>query len=128
MRNATDGVRSALSLQSAKLSELLLRRIDHPSLGSSLLGNCKLCLRLGGVSQAKQSFDERCTNPIFLLSLFVLVFTPYAFCQQSRANSDDALAHASGLESVGDGIIAAALGSAAIQEEGEIDAVVIIVL
>ena len=121
------GTRSPSSLQSAKLAELLLRGIDHPLFGASVLGDCKLRLRFGGVSQAEQSFDERCTNPIFLFSPFVLVFALNAFREQSRANSDDALAHPSGLDSVGDGVIAAEFGAAVIKEEGKVDAVVVII-
>src|SRR5262245_33916263 len=85
--------RSPSSLQSAKLGELLLRGIDHPLFGTNLLGDCKLRLRFGRVSQAEQSLDERCTNPVFLLSSFFLAFAPYAFYEQLRAYSDDALAH-----------------------------------
>src|SRR5262249_51562044 len=62
-----------------------------------------------------------------LFSPFVLVFALNAFREQSRANSDDALAHPSGLDSVGDGVIAAEFGGAAIKQEGKVDAVVIII-
>src|SRR5262249_52837149 len=121
------GTRSPSSLQSAKLGELLLRGIDHPLFGSNLLGDYKLRLRFDRVFQAEQSFDERCTNPIFFFSLFILVFALNAFGEQSHANSDDALAHPSSLDSVGDGVIAAEFGGAAIKQEGKVDAVVIIV-
>src|SRR5262249_6985393 len=121
------GTRSPSSLQSAKLGELLLRGIDHPLFGSNLLGDCKLRLRFGRVSPGKQSLDEPCTNPIFFFSPFILVFALDAFGEQSHANSDDALAHPSSLDSVGDGVIAAEFGGAAIKQEGKVDAVVIIV-
>src|SRR5262245_39503385 len=102
--------------------------IDHPPFGRSLLGDCKLCLRFGHVSQAEQSFGERCTNPIFFFSPFILVFALNAVREQLRANSHDALADASGLDSVGDGVIAAEFGGPAIKEERKVDAVVVITL
>src|SRR5439155_11890317 len=117
--DAETDMRSPLSLQSAKLRKLLFCRIDHPRFRSCLFGNCELCLRFGGISQPEQSFDQRCTDPIFLLAFFVLAFAPYAFCEQLCANSDDALAHASSLNSIGDGVLAAELRGAAVEKEGK---------
>src|SRR5262249_15539738 len=119
--------RSLLLLQSAKLRYLLFCRIDHPRFKSCPLGNCELCLRFSSFSQAKQSFDQGCTNPIFLVALFVLAFDPYPFSEQLRAYSDDALAHAPSLNPVGDGILAPKFRRAAVEQEGKVDAVIVIV-
>src|SRR5262245_30422630 len=80
-------VRSPLSLQSTKHRQLLLGRTDHPRFRSCLFGTCELCLRFGSFSQTEQSFDQRCLNPIFLLSSFSLAFALYAFCEQLPTNS-----------------------------------------
>src|SRR5262249_47732672 len=121
------GTGSPPSGRSGKLGGMVLGWIHPPLLWGNLPGAFKVRLPFGRVCQAKQNLDGRCTNPIFFFPPFILVFVLDAFGDQSHANSDDALAHPSSLDSVGDGVIAAEFGAAAIKQEGKVDAVVIIV-
>src|SRR5262245_28165776 len=105
---------SSLSLQSTKFSQLLFCRTDHPRLKSHLFGDRKLSLRFGSFSQAKQSFNQSCTNPIFLRALYVFTFPPDAPFEQLSACFYDALSHTTSLNPVGDGVLAAKFRSAAV--------------